>query len=414
MPTILERDLLEFQRAASAGDISTQTYDRIVREATVDAMTTPERIVYEETKARHETEDQQNLIRLRLARDGGDSLSNLVLQQKDANPTIKELREVSLAGDWDRLFQLIPYFSWGFKDAPLTAGQAFPLGKFRFHWQNGKPNYVPFTEQDLLAYVTPQRVHSQPITYRCPPEQYAAIARSLFEQQQESARKYPASDWRHVLPIYPRSLLCRRPEESLWMKIRYPVLIAAGIVAAIYLGPAVMDKIGSLFPSSGTSAATTAATEGASKATLFSRIKSGIDPILSYVNKARTIEAIAKGELPPPPIGIEGASFREWVMIVAKKEITDAVKEKAAELGMEYIQKKLTEKEESKLRAEIAAMQRELENLVGTNAPMQPEPGLSPDIQGMMVGEKAKSTELNNVFAVAIPLGIGAFLLMAG
>lgn len=415
MPTaaaqrILDRDLLEFKRAASAGDISTQQYDRIVREVTVAAMTPTERVVYDETKARHETEDQQNLIRLRAAREGGDNLSRLVLQQKDGNPYIKELREVSLAGDWNRLFRLIPIFKWGYKGNPLMAGIAFPLGKFRFHWgADGKPVYVPFTEQELVNYVVPQRVFSQPIMYKCPPEQYANIAAHLFSQQQANERQYPTSDWRHVLPIYPRSLLCKRPSESLWMKIRYPVLIAVGVVVAIYLGPAILDKVGSLMPGGGTGTAT-AATE---KATLFSKIKTSTETALGYVNKARTIEAIAKGELPPPPIGIAGSSFREWALIVAKKEIQDAAIDKAMEMGQEYIAKKMTEKEERALQAEIAKMQAELLALMPPEVkamPPEPNPELPPIIKKIQAIEEKRAFDFQQLIIPGV-LVAGALLL---
>lgn len=406
----LDRDLLEFKRAASAGDISTQQYDRIVREVTVDAMTPAERTVYDETKARHDIEDQQNLNRLRLAREGGDNLSRLVLRQKDSNPYIKELREVSLSGDWNKLFQLIPLFKWGYKGNPLVGGVAFPLGKFRFNWgADGKPVYVPFTEQDLINYVVPQRVFSQPIMYKCSPDEYAALAANLFSRQLSNEQQFPASDWRHVLPIYPRSLLCTRPKESLWMKIRYPVVIAMGIVAAIYLGPMIADKVGGLFSGSGSSAA--AASE---KATLFTRIKSGTESALSVVNKARTIEAIAKGELPPPPIGIAGNSFREWVFIVAKDEIKKTAQEKALEMGQKYIAKKLSQKEEAKLRAEIAAMQRELEALVPKNIAPQPDQTLAPAITDMQVLETQKAGSNKELLKMALIIGIPAALFLVG
>lgn len=411
MPTILERDLLEFKRAVSAGDISTQTYDQLVRKVTVIAMTPTERIVYEETKARHEIEDQQKLIILRVARAGGDNLSSTVLTQKDSNPIIKELRAVSLSGDWDKLFQLIPLNSWGYKGAPLTAGVAFPLGKFRFNWgADGKPVYVPFSEQELINYVVPQRVFSQPIMYQCPAEQYEQIAVSLFAQQQANERQYPASDWRYVLPIYPRSLLCQRPSESLWLKIRYPVLIAIGVVAAIYLGPVVMDKLGALMPGGGTGTATAVS----EKATLFAKIKTSTETALGYVNKARTIEAIAKGELPPPPISIVGNSFREWVTIVAKKELEDAAIEKAMEMGQEYIAKKMTAKEEAALQAEIAKMQAELIALMPPDArkmPPEPNPDLSAHVKRIQAIEEKRAFDLQKFI---IPGAIVAGLFLFG
>ena len=87
---------------------------------------------------------------------------------------------------------------------------------------------------------------------------------------------------------------------------------------------------------------------------------------------------------------------------------------KAAELGVEYVQKKLTEKEEAKMRAEIEMLQRKMEALVPKDTPMEPVAEVAPEIQGIMLQEKVKSENLNNVLSVAVPLGIGAFVLMAG
>ena len=102
------------------------------------------------------------------------------------------------------------------------------------------------------------------------------------------------------------------------------------------------------------------ATEVAAKATFFTKVKAGSATLLSVVNKARTVEAIAKGELPPPPISIKGESFRDWMFITAKEKM----QEEAMEAGQEYIARKMTAKEEAALKAEIAQMQRELIRLM--------------------------------------------------
>ncbi len=332
----------------------------------------------------------------------------------------KYFQNVILRRDYDTLFKVLPLDVWGSR---------WKLGKYsfrdierkvydiaqRFLPGGGTPTittvreYVPFSEAAITRFVKGPYFKVSP-TYAdgiCPPERLEKYVTSYWNATKAAAEKNRVTDRAHIHDIWPGRDLCVPPQGSLWVRIRSKVYIAVAIVAAIYLGPMVVDKIGGLIPG-GTAGEAGAAT---SKATFFSRVKTGANTVLNYVNKARTIDAIVHGELPPPPIGIAGSSFREWALIVVKEKIIEEAKEKAAELGVAYIQKKMTEREEAKLRAEIADMQRQLEKLIPPDTPMTPAPEVPIQVQEKMVQEKTEAKDFNNILAVAVPLGIGALLL---
>ena len=271
----------------------------------------------------------------------------------------------SVAGNFLALNKLMPFsiHRWN---------RATPLGKYRFRVVNGKRIYIPFSDSDIdnfmagswLGWNGPGQINGtlvEPGAQGCDKEK---ISNQYKATQKANAQMYPQTDWRHIVPIYPGAYICQVYRPSTWVKIRGPVMVAVAAVAAVYLGPVIYDKI---------AGAVSGATSTAESATVFQKVQATANNILGYVNKARTIEAIANGELPPPPISILGDSFTDWALTVAKKELTDAAKEKAAELGQEYIQRKLTEKEENKLRAEIQAMQAELAALMPADVPAAPD-----------------------------------------
>lgn len=219
--------------------------------------------------------------------------------------------------------------------------------------------------------------------------------------------------------------VCRPPPPS---KIKAGLMTVAMIVAFYYLGPMVAQGFGAATggvvgtgagTAAGGAAGATAGTaaSGAAQATWFAKFQTTANTFLSYVNNARTIKAIVDGEMPPPPISITGASFREWATIVAKKELKDAAIEKALEMGTEYVAKKMTEKEEAKLRKEIAEMQKQLIAMTPKeviNAPPEPSPLLAAPlrkIQQIEIDKKAQSDKtLETLLAVSIP----AILILKG
>lgn len=324
-------------------------------------------------------------------------------------PTYQEnARAASVAGNFEALYLLMPM-------SVERWSKNTPLGKFRFKVVNGKRVYIPFSLADFdRMFVLFQRENKFGFSFfkepgaNCPQERWDRIKASYIQGQEKNAEQYPPSDWRHVYPIYPGRFICEKYERSLWVQVRVPVVIAVGAIAAVYLGPIVYDKIGSVL-----TGATGAADSATKTASLFSKIQKTGNTVLSFVNKARTIDAIIKGEIPPPPISILGSSFTDWAMIVAKRELVEQAKEAAAKAGMEYIQKKLTAAEEAKMRREIEALQRQLAGIVPENMPKQPSPAVPIVVQEKSAGLAIANKKVNDAVVTVMAIALPALILMS-
>jgi hypothetical protein len=359
------------------------------------------------------------------------------LTQDKTTKSIEYIREKSLADNWVEFFRMIP---------ARELGSTYPVTKFRFIWgPDGKPVYVPMTLSGWENYFGDSQrgrwIQNVPFMYVCGPEWVKARVKENFDRSQTAARKYPNTDPRHLYSFTPSQFLCRRPTDSFWVTIRKPLLIMAVIVTgAVFLGPALAGSAatatttaagGTIATATGIATpgivgaaggATIAATAGtgaavlsaATTTSLFSSIQAGTKTLLGYVNKARTVDAIIKGELPPPPIGISGSSFTDWAMIVAKDLAIKEAKDLAAEKGIEYIQRKMTEREEAKLRAEIELMQRQLDALIPKDTPIAPSQDLAPEIRDKIVTMQdiEKGRDQNSLALLA--LATGATFLLTG
>lgn len=393
----------QIQAQVSAGDISPVVGKRLIEQAWLTTQTVEEREAFKDVVKLDEQLARQRDALVAIARSGpvNPPAAGASPFKQSQFKKSEQLRQLFLSGNWETIFDRIPFFYWKDFTKPRIK-----IAAFRFVLQNGKKVYVPYSDAELVALA--QRAHPVPPMYSPPQSQRENIAKDLIAKQKQAAQNYPESDQRHVLQTYPTDVTVERPKPSTWETLKKPVLIAAGIIAAAYLGPIVVDKIGGYF---GQSAATSTGTSTeTAKATFFQQVKSGANNVLQYVNKARTVEAIAKGELPPPPIGITGNSFKEWVFNVAKQEIQNEAKQKAAELGQEYIQRELTKQEEQKIRDEIATMQRELERLIPETLPKEPSPNVPSIVQKRMIDEKQASEQMNNILLVAAPLALAYFL----
>ena len=337
-------------------------------------------------------------------------------------PALEQLRQLSLddsnPDQWRDFHRLLNHrFQIGSVGSPLANTR---LLKLRFNWgPDGRPRYVAPTLQMWQNYFShPERgrwIANIPFTYKCPPEWAENWAKRYLDESNKYSRRYPNTSAQHLWPYKFTQAKCKKPKKSLWVQIRKPLAIAAGIVAAVYLGPVVVEKIGAIASGGSGAAAGTAgaAGEAGAKATFFSKVKAGSAKVLKVVNRARSIKAIAEGELPPPPIGIPGSNFREWVTIVAKEKLKEEAQERALELGVKYVQKKMTEKEEKKLQAEIAQLQRELERLIPPEVkemPPEPAPELAAPVKKIQAVEEQRALDAQDLLLPAAIVG-GALLL---
>lgn len=338
-------------------------------------------------------------------------LNNGTVAKLPLSATEEKFRRAIVAGDW-KAASAITWID------PFHFPADVSLGKYRFNIVNGQKVYKPWTRSDYENYIAEfGRVSGtgySPLVepgrdfYSC---DWSHIIDKNMEGQAAYAKMYPASDPRHVYPIFPAQYLCRVYRPSTWVKIRTPVTVAVGVALAIYFGPAVVDKMASMFAketaaaqvaSAGTNAGTAAA-EVAAKSSFLSKVQSGVE----IYNKANTVIAIAKGELPPPPIGISGATFTEWALDIAKKEMKDAIMSKAGEAISEKIADEMIAKEEAKMRAEIEALQRELDKIIPPNTPTQINPALNPtikkDLTAMQNIERKDNADFSALALIAVP-----------
>lgn len=315
-----------------------------------------------------------------------------------------------------------------FRVLPNRSISGVSLGKFRFRYDaNGKMVYVPWTSatwQNFFKHEQRGRwIPNSPFNYKCSPAWEDKWVTNYTNTSRKWASKYRStSDWRHVFPQRAGAAKCKKKKKSLWVKIRKVVVGAAVIVAAVYLGPIVVAKVkgviagaagGKAGVAGGAAAAGGGGSSAVAAATTSQKILSGAKTLVGYVNKARTVKAIVKGKMPPPPIGIGGASFGQWALIVAKQKIKEEAMDLAMEKGVEYVQKKMTKKMENEIKAEIALMQAELLRLMPKEVldmPPQPDPELAAPIKKIMIIEEKRADNLKQFIAPAAIIA-GALIL---
>ena len=310
--------------------------------------------------------------------DGGDFLGSYI--REGMYPYVEKLRQASFNGDWATLFAMRPWNTWG----PI------PLGKFRFAWVNGKPLYKPMSKQDYRNYFSGPWIN---ITGEfggvCTEERINTYTNDYYGRSLRNVREGNPKHPHYIRRDYPQNIICRPKQKSTWVKIRNKVYGAAAIVTAVYLGPAILGKIKAL-----------SAAKGAGAAVTGGKVLAGSQKLVGAVNQGRTINAIVKGKLPPPPVSIKGASWREWAFLVAKEEMI----KKGQQVGAA---------EEAAMRAEIAQMQRELvatTPVVVQQMPAQPVQQLAPVVQRIQTVEENRKTDLDKLILPAALIA-GALIL---
>jgi len=351
----------------------------------------------------------------------------------------KQMRKAIMAADFEafNVLMTISKFGWGANT---------PLGMYRFRVIDGKRRYKPFSDVDLARLFQYMAGATNRYGYNRFAEpgsscDWNVLLNQYVNMQVAAQKNYPNTDWRHVVEIYPGRYICQVYEPSLWVKIRKPVVAAVAIVAAIYLGPIVMAKLGegAAAGAGGTAAAagteatiavtgvvgtTTTATatvavttaEVASAVVTASQVGSVLattQQVVGYINQARTVAAIVQGEVPPPPIGISGDTFTEWALDIAKEELIKEVEERTGEYLTDRAKKKLIEAEEARLKEEIERMQAELAKLVPPGTPIIPSADLDADVRARIIAMQDIERQRANQSMWLFAAGAGAVMLMS-
>lgn len=351
----------------------------------------------------------------------------------------KQMRAAIYAADFEAFnkYVTISKFGWSTKT---------PLGMYRFKYIDGKRRYKPFSDVDLARLFEYMAGAVNRYGYNRFAEpgstcDWNVLLTQYVNMQIAAQKNYPDTDWRHVVEIYPGRYICQVYRPSLWVKIRAPVVIAVAIVAAIYLGPIVMAKLGegAAAGAGGTATAagaeatiavtgvtTTAVTTTATVAVTTAEVASAVtaattttgylaaaQTVVGYVNKARTVAALVNGELPPPPIGISGDSFTEWALDIAKDELIKEVQERTGEYLSDKAKEKLIAAEEARLKAEIQAMQAELAKLVPPGTPIIPSDQLDADVRARIIAmQNIERQREQQMMLLVGGAAVGAMLLL--
>ena len=443
MPTpekiaMLDLQIKEIQSGRMRGDFMqrpgqkglSQAEQRLIKNLSLQKLTPEQRAEVQ----KREAAAAQEMNKMRALIGVFKSTNVDTLTKAKTNDSIEKIRALSLddsnPDQWLNFYRQLNH--------PMYPIRGQVLGKFRFNWgPDGKPVYVAWTRQSWENFFRHKQrgrwIPNIPALYQCPPEWETNWIEKYFRESEAQRLRFRPNDKRHVWQYTSGSALCKKPKKSTWVKIRKGVVGAVAIVAAVYLGPAALAMVqngasamtGGLIPAAGGGAgagagagAAGAATAGGGSsavaaATTGQKLLTGAKTLVGYVNKARTIQAIAKGELPPVPIGIGGASFTDWAMIVAKQKIKEEAVDYAMEKGVEYVERKMTEKEESKLRAEIEALQREINKITPPEVkkmPPEPDPELAKPVLVLQKKEEKKQADFEK-FIVPGAIVAGALLL---
>lgn len=135
--------------------------------------------------------------------------------------------------------------------------------------------------------------------------------------------------------------------------------------------------------------------------TIMERAQEITPKVVDAVNQARTIKAVADGEVPPPPISLEGDSFKDWALSIATQQMEKDYKEK-----MSAIEQQELEREISRLAYQAN------QNVAQSPQPYYPHssPSLDPNIQAIQELQAAKA---NNNEKMMIYGGMALLALVA-
>jgi len=317
------------------------------------------------------------------------------------DPKLNAMRQAALAGNWAQLFSIAPRGCVGPAGPTMSDGSRgacgddanIPLGSPQgeaayYYWNRTNPARKNLTINDLRVRKNASgQIEKVPLT--------ETEIRDFYDNYQWARHDWkctPGQLEKYIYdviagkPIYPLAQ-CAQSSASRRRKILKKVGAAAVLVTgAVFLGPAIAGA-----------ASKGAATVGAG----LTKVGAATGGLVSQLNNARTIKAIADGKMPPPPIDINSSSFTDWAMQTGMRE------------WQESQQRKMTRQEEAQLRAEIQAMQRQLGQVTPRFVP-QPSPYLSPAVTNMQAREEARQGSSLQLDKFILPAALVAGALILG
>lgn len=126
-----------------------------------------------------------------------------------------------------------------------------------------------------------------------------------------------------------------------------------------------------------------AAGAAATTSGILDQVKTVAPKVVDGINKARTIEAVANGDVPPPPIDIGSGSMTDWASAIADQ----------------YVQQQMTDAEKELVAQQIRELQAKASTIPASGS-YYPAPEVPTTIQSAMLGSKD--------FNILIALGAAA------
>ena len=260
------------------------------------------------------------------------------------DPKLNAMRQAAVAGDWRRLFSIAPRGCVGPDGPTMSDGSrgrcgddpSIPLGSPQGqaaydYWHGKNPMRKNLTLQDLRVYADESgRVRTKQLS----PDEIRDFfnnyqwARHDWQCTRGQLDKYihDAIGGRLIYPL----AQCAKSSASRRRKIlKKAAVVAAAATGGVLLGKAIIGKVGgALAGKGGAAAATGAAAKGvATGATAIAKgagavattAAKALPVAASVINSTRTAKAVAKGEIPPPPISIGDGNFSDYANLVAEQ-----------------------------------------------------------------------------------------------
>jgi len=304
-----------------------------------------------------------------------------IVAGRDLTPVELELQRATLARDYNAMFTKngVPYI-W-----PRKA----PLGKYSFVDDNGQRRYIPFTGDEIRRFGYSPYARIKP-GYKCGDKRRNEIIKNKTRKAKRAARKWPSSDPRHIRAIYAGQRFCS-PSQSKKMK---KVAMAAALVAgAVFLGPAVIAKAATAAGKGALAVGKGALAVGGKIAGVAAK---AMPMAVKALNSKAMVDAVAAGEMPPPPISLGDGSLTDYAQVVGQQILEREQGRAASAAELEQLRYMIEQE-----RRRLAAVEQPHLPVVNT--------GLDPALtaaQKERADQAVGETSIWKSLAIAVPAGL--------
>jgi hypothetical protein len=258
---------------------------------------------------------------------------------------------------------------------------------------DGTRKYKPWTREEFNRWLGHfELAHSG---YTCPQGDINEGVEHVLGKQAERQRDIncgPLNSHLCVWPIDPIAQCMPTSSSRRRKAIKKAAAIAAVVVGAVFLGPAIAGAL--------KGAAAKIGALGIGKA-----VTASIPKVVDLANAKQTIDAVRNGEVPPPPISLQGDNFKDYAASVAQSLL-----QREAAAQQQQVSEAQLELQRQQLVNEITRLQQGGAALLPPGSPSYPVPALRSPILSTMEGSQAQSAMFSNV-ALLAAMVVGGLLI---